>query len=49
MALKSLSVLELEEIELPEVVDANVNIVDHVSVLRCGVVVDGVEDGLCKP
>ena len=41
------SLLELDEVELSCVVDADVLVCYHVAVLRCGDIVDGGNDCLC--
>ena len=45
--LRNLSVLELDEVELADGVESDVRVRHHVSVLWCGIVVDGSEDRLC--
>ena len=47
MVLGVLSVLELEEVELSNVVESDVWVRHHVSILWCGDVVDGCENRLC--
>ena len=45
--LSVLSVLELAEVELADVVESDVWVRHHVSILWCGAVVDGGENRLC--